>query len=462
MTPWMGMLGWALGLVALAAGAFWQRRVRRLLAAGREELQRKEAELERRGAHEEAMETRYRMLFDSVPVGIFVTRIDGGVIDVNNAGLALFGYPRAEFMTTNFRSAYVNPAERDRRIAASLTEISAKSCEARFRRKDGSTFPALIQYIVARDADGKPSHVEGFITDISEMKRLEADRQKAEQEQRISTRLQSVGALAAGIAHEINTPMQFVSDSVHFMKTAAEELNPLWSELKGLLNGEDPKDIAARIQELAVNTGIDELMLEVTQSADRALKGVRRVTKIIRAMREFAHPDSGEHTAVDINHAIETTLTVCRNVYKEVAEVETQFGNLPSVMCQYGEVNQVFLNMIVNAVHAIEARRHSDVRGLIRIATRSENQWVVISIADNGAGIPDSVKSRIFDPFFTTKEVGKGTGQGLAIAQSVIVTRHKGRISVESEVGKGTTFEIRLPLNSSTTQSSGVEHEAET
>jgi signal transduction histidine kinase len=274
--------------------------------------------------------------------------------------------------------------------------------------------------------------------------------------------LQSVGALAAGIAHEINTPMQFVSDSVHFMKTAAEELNPLWSELKGLLNGDDPKDIAARIQELAVNTGIDELMLEVTQSADRALKGVRRVTKIIRAMREFAHPDSGEHTAVDINHAIETTLTVCRNVYKEVAEVETQFGNLPSVMCQYGEVNQVFLNMIVNAVHAIEARRHSDVRGLIRIATRSENQWVVISIADNGAGIPDSVKSRIFDPFFTTKEVGKGTGQGLAIAQSVIVTRHKGRISVESEVGKGTTFEIRLPLNSSTTQSSGVEHEAET
>jgi signal transduction histidine kinase len=365
-------------------------------------------------------------------------------------------------MTLNFRSTYVNPAERDRRIAASLTETSPKSCETRFRRKDGSTFPALIQYIVARDPDGKPSHVEGFITDVSEMKRLEADRQKAEQEQRISTRLQSVGALAAGIAHEINTPMQFVSDSVHFMKAATEELDPLWGGLKGLLNDEDPKDVTARVRALAVDTGIDELMLEVNQSADRALNGVRRVTKIIRAMREFAHPDSGEHTSVDINHAIETTLTVCRNVYKEVAEVETQFGDLPAVMCQYGEINQVFLNMIVNAVHAIEARHHPDVRGLIRIATRSENQWVVISIADNGAGIPDSVKSRIFDPFFTTKEVGKGTGQGLAIAQSVIVTRHKGRISVESEVGKGTTFEIRLPLNTSTTQASGVEHEAET
>lgn len=454
------MVGWAIGATALALSTAWRRYTRRLLADGQEALQRKEAELARREAQKESIETRYRMLFDSVPVGIFVTRIDGGVIDVNNAGLELFGYPRAEFMALNFRSVYVNPAERDRRITASLAEVSPRSYESRFRRKDGSTFPALIQYIVARGQDGEPSHVEGFVTDVSEMKRLEGERQKAEQEQRISTRLQSVGALAAGIAHEINTPMQFVSDSVHFMKTAAEQLEPLWGELKGLSNGAAPKDVAERIQELAVDIGIDELMLEVSQSADRALKGVRRVTKIIRAMREFAHPDSGEHTSVDINHAIETTLTVCRNVYKEVAEVETNFGELPPVMCQYGEVNQVFLNMIVNAVHAIEARRPSAVRGLIRIATRSEDRWVVISIADNGTGIPDSVKSRIFDPFFTTKEVGKGTGQGLAIAQSVIVTRHKGRISVESEVGKGTTFEIRLPLNSNTTQVSGVEHEA--
>jgi signal transduction histidine kinase len=363
-------------------------------------------------------------------------------------------------MALNLRSIYVNPAERDRRMAAALNETSPRPGEFRLRRKDGSTFPALIQNLIVRGEDGQPSHVEGFVTDVSEMKRLEAERQKAEQEQRISTRLQSVGALAAGIAHEINTPMQFVSDSVYFIKSAIDELGVFWPEM-GRLSGPESAAAAARIQGAAADIGVDQLMLDADQSAERALEGIRRVTKIIRAMHEFAHPDSGEHTLVDINHAIETTLTVCRNVYKQVADVRTEFGDIPQVMCQYGEINQAILNIVVNAVHAIEARRSQLPRGLIRIGTRIEDEWAVIAIEDNGTGIPESVKARIFDPFFTTKEVGKGTGQGLAIVQSVIVGRHKGRISVDSEVGTGTTFVLRLPLNTEISQVSGDEHEAE-
>jgi two-component system, NtrC family, sensor kinase len=206
---------------------------------------------------------------------------------------------------------------------------------------------------------------------------------------------------------------------------------------------------------------ISELVVDANQSAERALEGIRRVTKIIRAMREFAHPDNGEHTMVDLNHAIETTLIVCKNVYKEFADVETEFAELPQIMCQYGEINQALLNIIVNAAHAIEARFKGTSQGRIRISTRLEPEWAVIRISDNGSGIPESVKSRIFDPFFTTKEVGKGTGQGLAIVQSVIVARHKGRISVESEVGRGTTFELRLPIGLETAEEQGVVYEQE-
>jgi PAS domain S-box-containing protein len=461
MTLWIDAIAWTAGLAAIAVGARWHRSTGRRLAEGRQALELKTAELGHREAQKLAVEARYRTLFDSVPVGIFVSRIDGSVIDVNNAGLQLFGYERAEFMTLNLRSIYVNPAERDRRMAAAMQETVPRPGEFRLRRKDGSTFPALIQNLVVRGADGKPSHVEGFVTDVTEMKRLEAERQKAEQEQRISTRLQSVGALAAGIAHEINTPMQFVSDSVYFIKSAIDELDALWPEIRKLSSGLGSEEAVARIRAAAADVDIDQMILEVDESAERALEGIRRVTKIIRAMHEFAHPDSGEHTLVDINHAIETTLTVCRNVYKQVAEVETDFGELPQVMCQYGEINQVLLNIVVNAVHAIEARRNRDARGMIRIGTRAEDGWVAISIQDNGTGIPDSVRARIFDPFFTTKEVGKGTGQGLAIVQSVVVGRHKGRISVESEVGQGTTFVLRLPLSTSPSPASGVQHEEE-
>jgi PAS domain S-box-containing protein len=435
----------------LAIALAWRsRRTARGLATELAKLTADNDELRRRNDHNARAETHYHTLFNSVPVAIVTSRIDGSLADINLEAMRIFGYDvREDAMKLNMRLLYVNPPERDRRVAATLANPNIKPGEYRLRHRDGSTFPALVQLRVLRDEKGEAERIQTFITDLSEYKRLEENRQALEHEQRLSARLTSVGALAAGIAHEINTPMQFVSDSVYFLKMAVGELDVLWPELTDLVKTAGAGDSTAtikRIEQALAHIDVDQLVVDANQSAERALEGIRRVTKIIRAMREFAHPDNGEHTKVDINNALETTLTVCKNVYKEIADVETHFGSLPPVMCQYGEINQVFLNIIVNAAHAIEAQNKNGEKGLIRISTAMEDNYAVIRIQDSGTGIPESVKARIFDPFFTTKEVGKGTGQGLAIVQSVIVARHHGRITVDSEVGKGTTFILRLPI----------------
>jgi len=178
------------------------------------------------------------------------------------------------------------------------------------------------------------------------------------------------------------------------------------------------------------------------------LDGVARVATLVRAMKEFAHPDRKERAAADINAALLSTLTVARNELKYVAEVETEFGDLPLAVCNIGELNQVFLNLLVNAAHAIgDAVNGTGQKGVIRVRTSLEEDAVLISIADTGGGIPEDIRNKIFDPFFTTKESGRGTGQGLAIAHSVVVDKHGGTLTFASEVGKGTTFFIRLPLD---------------
>ena len=171
-------------------------------------------------------------------------------------------------------------------------------------------------------------------------------------------------------------------------------------------------------------------------------------TTIVRSLKEFAHPDPKEKTRVDLNHAIRSTLTIARNEYKYVADLETDLAPLPTVLCHAGDVNQAVLNLVVNAAHAIaDAVKGSSRRGRIRVRTRVEGDAVVIAVEDDGTGIPDAVRDRIFEPFFTTKEVGRGTGQGLAIARAVVVGKHGGAITFETEPGKGTTFFVRLPVD---------------
>jgi signal transduction histidine kinase len=189
------------------------------------------------------------------------------------------------------------------------------------------------------------------------------------------------------------------------------------------------------------------LIENLPRALDRSLEGLDRVAVIVRSMKEFAHPDRRDMMATDLNQAIRSTLTIARSEYRSVADVETDLGDIPLVTCHSGDVNQAILNIVVNAAHAIgDIVRGTEQRGVIRVSTHVEDETVVISIRDSGGGIPERIATQIFDPFFTTKEVGKGTGQGLAIARAVVNEKHGGSLTFESEAGKGTTFFIRLPL----------------
>jgi signal transduction histidine kinase len=215
------------------------------------------------------------------------------------------------------------------------------------------------------------------------------------------------------------------------------------SVLAGKPSREDAE--AASTAEQAAD--FEYLIEHVPKAFDRALEGLERVTVIVRSMKEFAHPSSKAQAAADLNHAIESTLTIARNEYKYVADLECDFGELPPVVCCLGDLNQAILNIVVNAAHAIgDVVQGSERKGRISVRTRSEAGDAVIEIGDTGGGIPEKIMERIFDPFFTTKEVGKGTGQGLAIAHSVVVERHGGELSVQSEIGSGTTFTIAIPI----------------
>jgi len=190
-------------------------------------------------------------------------------------------------------------------------------------------------------------------------------------------------------------------------------------------------------------------MEEMPKAISQSLGGVERVATIVRAMKEFAHPEQKEKVAANLNQALASTLVVARNELKYVADIETDYGELPAVECHLGDLNQVFLNLLVNAAHAVkDAVDGTGNRGTIRVQTRPQGEWVKISIGDTGAGIPESIRSKVFDPFFTTKPVGRGTGQGLAIARSIVVDKHGGTLTFESEVGRGTTFVIGLPIHS--------------
>jgi signal transduction histidine kinase len=280
--------------------------------------------------------------------------------------------------------------------------------------------------------------------DIAAIQQLELELRQAE-------KLRAVGQLAAGVAHEINTPMQFVGDNVHFLKSACGDLLQLGIHLMVLCDqidaGEDPHAIAAGARKLAEEMDINYLLEELPKAFTRTSEGVARVVEIVTAMKDLGRSDQRAMVLADLNRGLNSTLIVARSEYKHVADLELDLGDVPLIPCHAGELNQVFLNLIVNAAHAVGARHaESGGRGKIRISTRVDHDHVVIDVADDGCGIPQEKQARIFEPFFTTKPVGQGTGQGLAIARAIVVDKHKGTMTFESKAGEGTTFRVRIPL----------------
>lgn len=279
------------------------------------------------------------------------------------------------------------------------------------------------------------------------------DRKKLETQLQQSQKMEAIGQLAAGIAHEINTPTQFVGDNTRFFQDTFEDLIHIIKIYQKLIEDASAGSLTSGLIQTAEEQ-IEELDLEYLEeeipvAIEHSLKGIGRIAKIVQAMKIFAYPAGTEKEPADINKEIEKTITITRNEWKYVAELKTDFDpSLTLVPCFQAELNQVILNLIVNAAHAIaEANKDNPIQmGTIRISTRREGDWANIFISDTGTGIPETIRNKIFDLFFTTKEPGKGTGQGLAISHSVIVEKHKGKITVESREGKGTTFKISLPL----------------
>jgi two-component system NtrC family sensor kinase len=269
-------------------------------------------------------------------------------------------------------------------------------------------------------------------------------------ELRAAQKLESLGRLAAGIAHEINTPVQFIGDSVSFLQTAQADLHRLLTmyrtAFQQLAQSDCSQEMLARLEETEQRLDPAFLSTEIPRAFQRTLEGVERVAAIVRAMKEFAHPDSIEQSPADLNHAVETTLLVAHNEYKYNAQVESRLGELPQVMCNIGELHQVLLNLIVNAAHAIAESGKDVETGRITITTQASGDSAVICVEDNGCGISKENLEKIFDPLFTTKPAGRGTGQGLAITRTIITEKHGGTVDVHSAVGSGTRFVLRLPI----------------
>lgn len=293
---------------------------------------------------------------------------------------------------------------------------------------------------------------DGNIAGLISMMIDETEKNHMEVQLRHAQKLESIGQLAAGIAHEINTPTQYVGDNTRFLDDAFEDIKSVLESysklLKAVKDDDRCRSIVKELEEVLEDADLEYLEEEIPVAIEQSIEGVERVTKIVRSMKEFSHPGLDEKTPINLNKAIESTITVARNEWKYVADVTTDFDEtLPPVTCFPGELNQVFLNIIVNAAHAMENMTfdNSD-KGNIHIATKTNGNLVNVTIRDNGCGIPKETQSRIFDPFFTTKEVGKGTGQGLSIAHTVITENHKGTITCDSQEGDGTVFTIQLPL----------------
>jgi PAS domain S-box-containing protein len=395
-------------------------------------------------------EQKYRGIFDKAIIGIFQSTPHGRFLSVNRSMAFTCGYDSPEEMVasiTDIVSQFFVDPKKGLEFMLIMDKIGGvKNFECETLCKDGSKI-WLSMSIIAIRQKGVVVRYEGMCQDITERNLLQDQLLQAQ-------KLESVGQLAAGIAHEINTPIQYIGDNVRFLRDAYQDIKILLADYERLLSAandntlfrETIQEVAAAIKE--VDTGY--LLEEIPKAIDQTLEGITRVAAIVGAMKEFSHPDMKEKILLDLNHAINSTITVARNEWKYVAEMKTEFDpSLPLISCLPGEFNQVILNLIVNAAHAIAdvVKKGGSEKGTITVQTRNCTEWVEIRIQDTGTGIPKKVQPRIFDPFFTTKEIGKGTGQGLAIARSVIVVKHGGSIHFETVEGKGTTFIIRLPLN---------------
>jgi len=398
----------------------------------------------------EALRTAHQgaeVFINAVPSILIGVDQDSRITRWNLAAAGAFGLPEAEVVGKQLAACgvrWLRPGMPDE-IRSWCSERCSRRCDQVPFEMNGETRLLGLTITPVHMADENLTKLLVIGSDTTARSVLEEQLRQAQ-------KLESVGQLAAGIAHEINTPTQYIGDNVRFLRDAFRDLKSLLANYERLsvagqgnsLSREAVQEAAAAVEQ----ANADYLLEEIPKAIDQTLEGVTRVSTLVGAMKEFSHPGTKGKTPLDLNHAIQCTITVARNEWKYVADMETEFDpSLPPIPCEPGEFNQVILNLIVNAAHAIGdvVGKGGSEKGKIKVQTRNCPEWAEIRVQDTGSGIPEKVRARVFDPFFTTKEIGKGTGQGLAIARSVVVDKHDGTIHFETEEGKGTTFIVRLP-----------------
>ncbi|MGD1082861.1 MAG: PAS domain S-box protein, partial [Candidatus Sulfotelmatobacter sp.] len=360
----------------------------------------------------------------------------------NPAYQRLLGYTPEELKRTiSFQQIHPDDQPRVTRAAEQALKTGVgQIVEYRMQRKDGTYVTLESHGSFIRNSRGE---IEANVISARDI----SDRRMAMQNEKLS----AIGQLAAGIAHEINTPVQYVSDNLAFLSDTWNHLDPAMDSCLTQLHASVGCD--SRPSEPVTPGGAPEdwdwLRQEVPKAISQSLEGVRRISKIVSAMRRFSHTGGGERQEVDLNEALDATLTIAQNQIKHIADVQTDYQpNLPPLECYADEMNQVFLNLIVNATHAIReaSKKQARERGKLTIRTRQMDNDVQIEIQDNGTGMPLPVCARVFDPFFTTKQAGEGTGQGLTICHDIVVQKHHGKIWFDTKLNRGTTFFVRIPI----------------
>lgn len=398
-------------------------------------------EVELKAAHHNA-----ELLIDSIS-SILVSLDEEGIVSRwNPVAEQQFGIRAQDAIGKEFNGLAIDWSNQSAMasLVCNKSEPEPKQGEVQFIDPSGCTHTLDVRVCpIVTELSSLPRLI--LATDITHQKNLQSQLDQAQ-------RLESVGQLAAGVAHEINTPMQYIGDNVRYVSKTLDRLTDVLDCLPALVDegvsDEQLIEIRDSITTSVKAKKVKSSLKQIPEALMDSIEGVEAVSKIVAAMKEFSHPGNEEKSQVCINHVLESTITVARNEWKYVAEVQTElFEELDPIDGLASELNQAFLNIIVNASHAISDRvaNNEISKGLIEIKTRNLDGHVEIAIKDNGGGIPAHVRERVFEPFFTTKDVGKGTGQGLAIARSVIVQKHHGSLAFDVEEGVGTTFIIQLP-----------------
>jgi len=402
-------------------------------------------------------EERLNLALDAARMGTWELDLTTGTVWRSRLHDQIFGFaePLAEWNHETFLNCLV---PEDRKRYQQEEQFFQKTGKINFefrivRANDQMERWIRIQGKAYCSKEGQPVRMMGIVLDVTETKLADLARQADDVQNSLSQKLESVGRLASGVAHEINTPMQFITDNTQFLKGAVMSLTGVLAAYRTLLetvtSGKNPAETLALVHAAEKEGDLEYLMDEVPRTFTETMSGLQRVTQIVKSLKEFSHPNKSYKHPADLNKAINTTINVSRHEWKYVADLIAELDpDLPAVPVQIDEMNQVVLNLIVNASHAIgdALKLRGTAKGVITVRTKQEGDNVLIEVEDNGTGIPESAQSHIFEPFFTTKGVGKGTGQGLAIIRTIVVKNHGGTISFTTVPGKGTTFHVRLPL----------------